>query len=97
MTNVEKELNKDDLAAYKKYDNNQYALIPGFTSQKRFADPRPIKYHSPVNTSKKSVAVNEEKLKTHEQRLQQYGLLPRTMSPGQRHNRQEGSVQTSME
>jgi hypothetical protein len=29
MTNVEKKLNKVDLQAWKHYDNNQYALIPG--------------------------------------------------------------------
>ena len=27
MTNVEKEMNKNDLFAYKVFDNNQYALI----------------------------------------------------------------------
>lgn len=32
MTNVEKELNKDDLVAWKKYDNNQYSMIPGVAS-----------------------------------------------------------------
>lgn len=29
MTGVEKKLNKADLLAWKHYDNNQYALIPG--------------------------------------------------------------------
>ncbi len=32
MTNVEKELNKDDLVAWKKYDNNQYSMIPGVSA-----------------------------------------------------------------
>lgn len=30
MTSVEKRLNKDDLIAYKNYDNRQYAMIPGY-------------------------------------------------------------------
>lgn len=29
MTNVEKELNKDELVAYKKYDVSSYAMVPG--------------------------------------------------------------------
>lgn len=36
MTKVEKQLNKDDLKAYKIYDNKQYALIPGINNEKRF-------------------------------------------------------------
>lgn len=31
MSNVEKQMNQGDLAAYKRYDNNQYALIPGIS------------------------------------------------------------------
>jgi hypothetical protein len=29
MTEVEKRFNKEDLTAYKEFDNNQYSLIPG--------------------------------------------------------------------
>ena len=43
MTAAEKQLNRDDLAGWKKYDNNQYAMIPGFGSQKMFAEARPKK------------------------------------------------------
>ena len=32
MSKQEKSMNKNDLIAYKNYDNNQYALIPGFSS-----------------------------------------------------------------
>ena len=32
MTSVERALNKDDLLAYKAFDGNQYALVPGVTS-----------------------------------------------------------------
>lgn len=36
MTSVEKKMNKVDLNAYKNYDNNNYSLIPGVSSQKKF-------------------------------------------------------------
>jgi hypothetical protein len=35
MTDVEKKLNKQDLQAYKRFDNNQYAMIPGISNTKR--------------------------------------------------------------
>jgi hypothetical protein len=38
MTSVEKQMNKEDLAAWKKFDNNQYSMIPGISSSKRIAD-----------------------------------------------------------
>lgn len=31
MTSVEKKLNRNDLLAYKNYDNTQYAIIPGYS------------------------------------------------------------------
>ena len=34
MTSVEKQMNKDDLIAWKKYDNVQHSLIPGISSNK---------------------------------------------------------------
>lgn len=36
MTNVEKKMNREDLLAYKHKDNNQYALIPGINTTKKF-------------------------------------------------------------
>lgn len=35
MTGVEKSLNKDDLVAWKNYNHNTYAMIPGLNSSKR--------------------------------------------------------------
>eukprot|EP00350_Pseudokeronopsis_sp_OXSARD2_P012695 CAMPEP_0170552184 /NCGR_PEP_ID=MMETSP0211-20121228/10112_1 /TAXON_ID=311385 /ORGANISM="Pseudokeronopsis sp., Strain OXSARD2" /LENGTH=38 /DNA_ID= /DNA_START= /DNA_END= /DNA_ORIENTATION= len=32
MTSEEKRMNKEDLYAWKVYDNNQYSLIPGVTN-----------------------------------------------------------------
>ncbi len=34
MTNVEKNMNKQDLKAYKAFDSRQYSLIPGIQHQK---------------------------------------------------------------
>ena len=39
MTSVEKGMNKQDLRAYKNYDNNQYSLIPGMNSHKKAYNP----------------------------------------------------------
>ena len=52
MTAAEKQMNRDDLHAWKKYDNNQYAMIPGLTSQKQQAQIRPKK--SPISQSAKA-------------------------------------------
>ena len=69
MTNVEKEMNKDDLNAWKKYDDNQYSMIPGITAAKRFAEPKPAKFSSPPNRSGKAALHNEDKVRIHEERL----------------------------
>lgn len=34
MSHVEKKMNKEDLEAWKVYDNHQYALIPGISHKK---------------------------------------------------------------
>lgn len=34
-------MNKDDLIAWKNYDNNQYSLIPGVSNQKKFLEREP--------------------------------------------------------
>jgi len=38
MTEVEKRMNKDDLIAWKNFDNNQYSLIPGVSNTKKVLD-----------------------------------------------------------
>ena len=38
MTNVEKSLNREDLTAWKNFDNNQYSMIPGVSSEKKIFD-----------------------------------------------------------
>ena len=38
MTSVERKLNKDDLLAYKHFDGNQYAIVPGVNSNVKFLD-----------------------------------------------------------
>ena len=70
MTNVEKELNKDDLVAWKKYDNTQYSMIPGVSNQNKQAELRPPKQNSPqIGGNKAKAALNENKLRVHEDRL----------------------------
>lgn len=43
MTRVEKMMNKDDLKAYKVYDNTQYSMIPGLSNEKIFRNSEPKK------------------------------------------------------
>lgn len=88
MTNVEKEMNKDDLIAWKKYDNNQYSMIPGISHNKKLAEQRAPKQFSPQVTANKakSTMLNEGKLRMQEERLAQYGLLNRPI-PNTRHER----------
>ena len=38
MTQVEKRMNKEDLKAYKQFDNTNYALMPGIQNKKVFFD-----------------------------------------------------------
>jgi hypothetical protein len=38
MTGVEKQMNKDDLTAWKNYDNKQYSMIPGVSKDKKFLE-----------------------------------------------------------
>ena len=88
MTNVEKEMNKDDLIAWKKYDNNQYSMIPGVSNHKKMAEQRPLKTFSPQITGvgNKIHGLNEGKLRVQEDRLAQYGILAKGGSlPNTRH------------
>ncbi len=50
MTEVEKHMNKDDLVAWKNYDNKQYSLIPGVSKDKNFLD-RPMKSNTGATNS----------------------------------------------
>lgn len=38
MSKEEKQLNKEDLIAYKRFDNKNYAMIPGISNQKAVLD-----------------------------------------------------------
>ena len=83
MTGVEKQMNKDEMEAYKKYDNKSYSLQPGMQGQKAFADPRPRK--SPLGQSQKALGIDgspnkytaaekEAILRKQEDRLAAYGF-----------------------
>ena len=66
MTGIEKQLNKNDLLAFKHYDNKTYALIPGlnsvsFSPSKKIAEEKEIK---------KGERTHEEEL----HRMNQFGL-----------------------
>ena len=38
MTSEERKLNKDDLLAFKHFDGNQYAVVPGVNSHVKILD-----------------------------------------------------------
>lgn len=39
MTSAEKQINRDELEAYKMFDNKQYALVPGLAHAKHLSSP----------------------------------------------------------
>ena len=47
MTQNEKRINKNDLQAWKHYDNQQYSLIPGINHDHRLAPGSPKRTNSP--------------------------------------------------
>lgn len=53
MTEVEKRFNKEDLKAYKGYDNTQYSLIPGIQGKKQFYDRTKIKVKPNISFDEK--------------------------------------------
>ena len=59
MSNVEKQMNRDDLLAWKQYDNNQYSMIPGISHQKKIADGSGKKA-SPIPKSSKALTLDQE-------------------------------------
>lgn len=66
MTGIEKQLNKNDLIAFKHYDNKTYALIPGLNS----VSYSPSKKIAEEKEAKKGERTHEEEL----QRMNQFGL-----------------------
>ena len=63
MTNVEKAINREDLIAYKNFDDNQYAMIPGVNNLRKFMGNE--QYQPKI----KSYTVEEQN-----KRLQLYGF-----------------------
>eukprot|EP00347_Sterkiella_histriomuscorum_P002848 403366567 len=80
MTGVEKQLNKDDLIAWKNYDNNQYSLIPGVSNQKKILDRSQFGYNvkdqtqSASTLNQKSPQRNPDKFQEQQDRMKQYGF-----------------------
>ena len=77
MTSEEKKLNKEDLTAWKVYDNNQYSMIPGVSSSKRFMDRSriPLKANNTaVYSNYPSRYAYDPHFEVKQERLKQYGL-----------------------
>ena len=55
MSSIEKALNKNDLQAYKNYDNRQYSLVPGLQHSKHIVSHSPTakSHDSPLGGSPK--------------------------------------------
>lgn len=66
MTGIEKQMNKNDLAAFKNYDNKTYALIPGLNS----SSAAPSKKILEEKFSKKRDRSHDEQI----ERMNQFGL-----------------------
>ncbi|CDW73158.1 UNKNOWN [Stylonychia lemnae] len=80
MTEVEKQMNKDDLIAWKNYDNNQYSMIPGVSNQKKILDRSQFGYVGKDGSQQvqmlnmKSPMKNPDKFQEHQERMKQYGF-----------------------
>ena len=49
MSSVEKQLNKDNLQAYKNYDTQKYSLVPGINHQKHTFSPKNSTFKKSAN------------------------------------------------
>jgi hypothetical protein len=84
MTQIEKQINKDDLEAWKRYDNNQYSLIPGFSTNKKLLEHPLTDGTSPLQDKRGSKA-SPEILARDRDRLASYGFThvsPNNVSQG---------------
>lgn len=77
MSAAEKQINKDDLVAYKNYESTNYAMIPGINNQKHINNNR---YQPNPNSefrvgSPKMRLDQATKLKNNVDRFQQYGAV----------------------
>ena len=76
MTGVEKQMNKDDLIAWKNYDNKQYSLIPGISVQKNIMERENKNNMNPsgsVNNLSRSLLDNN-KFQERQDMMKQYGF-----------------------
>ena len=77
MTGVEKQMNRDDLSAWKNYDNNQYSLIPGVSSNKKIPEKARGLGDSGSQTSLNASMVkakSEAKYIEKQERMKQHGF-----------------------
>lgn len=75
MSGVEKQMNKDDLSAWKNYDNKQYSLIPGISVNKKIMERehKNINGSSSLGNLNKS-AVDNSKFQERQEMMKQYGF-----------------------
>lgn len=66
-------MNKDDLLAWKNYDNNQYSLIPGISVQKKTLDRDALKNSNSANALNKSALIGD-KFQERQDMMKQYGF-----------------------
>jgi hypothetical protein len=62
MSSVERQLNKDDLLAYKHFDGNQYALVPGVTSKAQRLDRQKLAGTTPGSPSQPPPVIDPSSL-----------------------------------
>ena len=68
-------MNKDDLSAWKNYDNKQYSLIPGVSTEKNFLD-RGLKgaNDSKSQTNLNKSILDQSKFQERQDRMKTYGF-----------------------
>lgn len=73
MTSEEKRLNKEDLIAYKNFDNQQYSLIPGVSVNKKIMqrDNAASNKQTPMQQSAK---FNDPRFDEKQERMKQFGF-----------------------
>jgi hypothetical protein len=77
MSYVEKKMNKDDLHAWKVYDNNQYALIPGISHKKHLSPESSTPVQGNANVTEPDLRkrhIGEDSVKKNYERMAKYGL-----------------------
>ncbi|CDW74298.1 UNKNOWN [Stylonychia lemnae] len=75
MSGVEKQMNKEDLIAWKNYDNNQYSLIPGISVNKKVMErePKGPGINGSQSLGNLSKSIDNERFQQRQEMMKQYG------------------------